>query len=188
MSAEGQKTFSREMAELRRQKRPLEPKEIAQMAIKAGLNAHEALLEIQDHFEYRQPGDSAEALALFISSICEQSKVRRVLEYASIASLMTVRLVEKGKKRQLTFISPDQSDVETLQVLFEKKSPFVVSKISDIPNETKFDVIVCQPPLGYRSKSDSAADGFGGPDKGGFTRSQLNVTGTNTVPFRNFTN
>ena len=108
MSAEAaRKAFSQEIEALRRQRSRLDPTEIARLALKAGLNAHEALLEIKDFYEYRHmhSGDFVDALPLFISSICRKSKARRILEYVSIVSLLTVHLAEEGESNQFTLLS-----------------------------------------------------------------------------------
>ena len=92
-------TFFREMDALRRQRGRLDPAEIARMALKAGLTAHEALIEIQRNYDYRNfsTGDFVDALALFISSLCQRTNAKRILEYTSIASLLTLPLSENQR-------------------------------------------------------------------------------------------
>ena len=70
------KTFSQDLETLRRQGRRPDPSEIARLGLKSGLTPREILLEIQDFLEYRhtRSGEIIDALALFITSHCEQSK------------------------------------------------------------------------------------------------------------------
>lgn len=155
------KQFFHDLEALRNRQGHLEPTEIARLALKAGLNAREALREIHDRGHIRS-SDVADALALFISSLCGQCKAKRVLEYVCFAPLLTARLFENGQNHQLTYIAPVQNVAETLQILFSDKSATVMRSISDTPKDAVFDAIICQPPVGHRPFGDKVADGFGG--------------------------
>ena len=88
------KTFSKEIEALRRHQGHVEPMEIARLALKAGLLPHEALEEIRDPFEYRytRSTDLTEALALFVSSLCDNESSGPILEYTSMPFLLTARI------------------------------------------------------------------------------------------------
>lgn len=75
------KAFSKEIEALRRQQGLVEPMEIARLVLNAGLLPHEALEEIRDHFEYRymRSTDLTEALALFVSSLCDNESSGPIL-------------------------------------------------------------------------------------------------------------
>jgi hypothetical protein len=164
MNAEARrKTFPRDMETLRRQGRRPDPSEIARLGLKSGLTPREILLEIQDFLEYRhtRSGEIIDALALFITSYCEQSKAKRVLEYASTSSLLTLGLAEHGEGPQLTYISPDPF-AGALQELFKERLTQLIQVIPDVSHGAQFDAIICQPPLGYKPSGVEAADGFGG--------------------------
>jgi hypothetical protein len=83
------KAFSRDLEALRHQRDCLEPTEAARRELDAGLSAHEALFQIQDHFEYRniRSGGFVDAVALFVSSLCEQEFVAPDEELHGIIAL-----------------------------------------------------------------------------------------------------
>lgn len=82
----------------------IEPSDIALVARNVGYPPHEALLQIQDYAGYGQPRSSEvfNALTIFISSLCNQSKAQRVLEYTAVPSLLTARLAERHEIKTLT--------------------------------------------------------------------------------------
>jgi hypothetical protein len=167
MEAEARrKTFSHHLETLRRQGRRPDLSEIARLGLKSGLTSREILLEIQDFLEYRhtRSGQIIDALALFIASLCEQSKAKRVLEYASTPSLLTLGLTEHGEGPQLTYISPGPHPhvAGVLQELFRERLTQLIRIIPDISLGAQFDAIICQPPIGRKPSGVEAADGFGG--------------------------
>jgi hypothetical protein len=165
MRAEPQRqAFFREMDKLRGRPKPIEPSDIALVARKVGFPPHEALLQIQDYAGYGQPRSSEvfNALTIFISSLCNQAKVERVLEYTAAPSLLTARLAEGHEIRTLTYIAPYEHIAKTLHILFDEKVVKVLQSTTALTKGSVFDAIVCAPPLGNRAQKDSGADSFGG--------------------------
>jgi DDE domain len=162
-TASTQVLIPRDMATLHRQGRRPDPSEIARLGLKAGLTPREILLEIQDCLEYRhtRSREISDALALFITWHCEQIKAKRVLEYASTPTLLTLGLTEHGEEPQLTYISPDPF-AGALQELFKERLTQLIRVIPDVSHGAQFDAIICQPSLGYKPSGVEAADGFGG--------------------------
>jgi hypothetical protein len=146
------KTFSQHLETLRRQGRRPDLSEIARLGLKSGLTSREILLEIQDFLEYRhtRSGEIIDALALFITSHCEQSKAKRVLEYASTPSLLTLGLTEHSEGPQITYISPDPHVAGALQELFRERLTQLIRIIPDVSLGAQFDAIICQPPIGHK--------------------------------------
>jgi hypothetical protein len=141
------------------------PVEIARFAVEAGLNVRETLREIRAPYDYRFKNEIelADSPALFISLLCEKSNATRILEYSGGGNtLLTASLKERGDKHQLTYISRDQDFVEALQLLFHSNPSLIITGIPELPSDTKYDAIICIPPIGFRPAGDGAADGFGG--------------------------
>jgi hypothetical protein len=165
VSAEAQRlAFDRELEALRRTPQLVQAFEIAQAALKTGLNSFEALREIQNQCEYRYMrfGEVAEALAVFTSSLCGQGRTKRILEYTRTASLLTVPLADHSQELRFVYASPNPDLAQALEVLFREKPVSVIRSVADIPAGDLFDAIVCQPPIGHRPPGDRDSDGFGG--------------------------
>ena len=138
--------------------------EIARLALKADLLPHEALEEIRDHFEYRytRSTDLTEALALFVSSLCDNESSGPILEYTSMSFLLTAQIAGTDAAQRLAFVTDDKQLADTLRVLFEGRGLSILEDIENLSPETTFGSIVCMPPLGLRRPDDKTADGFGG--------------------------
>jgi hypothetical protein len=164
MTAEARmERFFREMNARRGEAKRLEPAEIARLALDSGLTLREALLQIQGYFGHRQmPGEPGESLAAFISVLCAKARARHVLEYVSIAPLLTTEDVGDVTERHRTFVVPNTQVADVLRIAVDPETSSIVHTVSEIPEASRFDAIVCQPPIGLRPSGDKTADGFGG--------------------------
>ncbi len=138
------KTFWKEIEALRRHQGRVEPMEIARLALKAGLLPDEALEEIRDHFEYRytRSTDLTEALALFVSSLCDNESSVPILEYTSMPLLLTTQIAEADTAQRLAYVTDDKQLAETLRVLFEGRGLSILEDIENLSPETTFGSIV----------------------------------------------
>lgn len=164
MSSEAtRQAFFTEMKELRdRDKRP-EPSEILGLALKAGLTRHEALIELRKRDRhFATTGEESELLPTFFSALTRQADVGPILEYASSAFLLTSQLLDGSVTKPLTLTTPYPPLAELLNVLVEGTSSSAVSGLSNLPPDAQWQMILCQPPLGNKTRGDKAADGFGG--------------------------
>ena len=165
MSAEVlQQAFFREMDKLRHSAKRIQPLDTAEMARKVGLLPHEAVLYIQKYGSYGRQGsgDMFDALATFLCFLCEQGKVNRVLEYTTVPSVLTARLAEGHKVKNVSYVAPYEQVVQVLQVLFDDTAASIVRNTTELKKDAGFDAIICVPPLGHRPEGQSQADGFGG--------------------------
>ena len=158
------KIFSEEIEALRKHQGRLEPIEIARLAHLAGLLPHEALEEVRDHFEYRYSRSTnlTEALALFVSSLCDNESSDFILEYTSMPFLLTARIAETHAARRLAFVTEDKQLADTLRVLFLGRGLSIFDSIENLSPETTFGSLVCMPSIGLRRPDDKRADGYGG--------------------------
>lgn len=109
MSSEAlQQAFFRETDKLRRGPKGVEPLDMAEVARKVGLPPHEAVLQIQKYAPYGRQGSGEmfDALATFLCFLCDQAKVSRVLEYTTVPSVLTARLAERNKVKNLSYLTP----------------------------------------------------------------------------------
>jgi hypothetical protein len=155
--------FFREMDARRGEAKRLEPVEIGRLALNAGLTPREALLQIHGYFGQRQAaGEPGDALAAFVSKLCAKARARRTLEYFNIAPLLTTEDVGGSALEHHTFVVRNTEVSEVLRIAVDSKTSSIVQAVSEIPEASRFDAIVCQPPIGHKPTGDQAADGFGG--------------------------
>ena len=154
--------FYQEMDKLRGQARSPDPIEIVRLALKTGFKGREALRELSRLDPNRITSQQdIDLLPTFISALCEKSKSGSVLEYSCTTSLLTTYLPEQANTQQVTFATPDPEVAETLRALVEPSSSTVALGLPALAGSARWDLIVCQPPMGRKPAGDSA-DGFGG--------------------------
>lgn len=162
MSAEARlQEFHREMDDRRARGLISTAAEIARIAMRTKLSLPEALLQIQLNTEFRrsQFNDLVDGTTSLIGTLCGAGGTNRVLEYFSMPALLTATLAEAGAP--ISYILPYRGIFEPINILLEGKSASLFQNIKDLDPKSKFDAIVCQPPLNQRSSSD-LADGYGG--------------------------
>ena len=164
MSPDSQpQVFWDELNALREQSLLPDSSEIARLARKSGIPISEALFQIRRHSAFRDLGSNeiADALGALIKTVCGANGSKGVVEYTVAPSLLTGSLLEIENAEALTYVVPHPQIAEPLAVLLEGNSASLFQKISDINPGSKFDAVVCQPPIGQRS-TDKNTDGFGG--------------------------
>lgn len=165
MSTEAsQQAFLREMDKLRRGVKQIEPPDIAEVARKCGLSPYEAVSRIAEYGRYgrQRSGEVFDALAVFLSSVCEQTKAARVLEYTVAPTVFTARLEGGRTVKNLSYIAPYEHVAKVLRILFDEKAASVTDSMTELGRGEAFDPIICVPALGYRAQNDTTVDGFGG--------------------------
>ncbi len=138
--------------------------EIARISRRVGLSPHEALHAMRRNtppFGHEKGTDTYDALAAFVSNLCKLKKSARVLEYTCTPSLLSARFAEGGEPGRIGFVAPNALLAESLSILFDGKVTSIQSHVESLDANARFDVVVCQPPIGNR-RSGADADGFGG--------------------------
>lgn len=103
--------------------------------------------------------ESYEFTSEFIFSLCGGAARAKVLEYASTPRILSASLFEQRGAVAGKLLVADGSLAEAIGVIFE--DDVVVSSEEDIQPSETFEYVICQPPLGRRTKARNA-DGFGG--------------------------
>lgn len=158
-------SFFKEMKKFNRHtNRLLRPAEIVGLAVKAGLNKKETLFEVANAYGklHMRSRDCCDALSQFLSFICKADGVRKVLEYSSMPSFLSVDLINDKGSPEITVVTYNNEFSELLMVLMKDTDVKILNNAKDIPCGTRFDAIIAQPPLGCRNPSEKRADGFGG--------------------------
>ncbi len=165
MSGEAQQAaFFREMDKLRRGPKHIEALEVVRLARKVGLSPHDALVGAQKYTGYGQqrPSEMFDALATFVCALCSRAKVKRVLEYVAVPSVLTACLAEGHEGRDVSYLTPYDNVAMILRAAFDEKRAAVFQGVAHVKKDAVFDAIVCTAPLGHREQKDTDADGFGG--------------------------
>lgn len=150
------------MKNLRDQARRPEPTEILRLALKSGLTKHEALIELRKQDRHYPAAGEGDLLPIFFAALTAQADAGPILEYASSPFLQTSHLIDESRMQQLTLATPYAPLAELLQMLVEGTSSLAVQGISNLPRDSRWKMIICQPPIGHRASGDKTADGFGG--------------------------
>ena len=161
MTQEGahKRAFLDAMAALRA--RPGRPQlsEVARLALDAGLDLADASLAVADYeFGERRGSETAAALNELVAKLCEGRRDARIMAYMATARLLTGGVAEGS--REITYVCPHDYVAETVKVLLRGQAATPAGSVADLPKDAAFDVIVCQPHIGYGAPGNSA-DIFG---------------------------
>lgn len=138
------------------------PEEAAQMAKEHGLPLAEALRECQRaslSFLPFATGDAFSYASDFVSALCLPASTSGVFEYSVVPSLLAVGHFDGSERAKSIIATPNADAAALFRVLVG--SQYVQEQIDCLKEDQKFDLVVCQPPNGQRSKH-AHADGFGG--------------------------
>lgn len=161
MSKAESKEFRPKLAEMMRRTTRPKPVEVASLAIDAGLPIHDTLKEIERIHQVGRANDSEAFVAVveFIAKLCGNNSDCKTLEFTSSGVLLSVADLEGFRKAAECIIVGNTDLAEAYSVLLS--DTHVVSSVEDIDSGTLFDRIICQPPIGSRSRTRHT-DGFGG--------------------------
>ena len=150
------------MDEIRRRGEQPRPSEIAEIASDSGLSVQEALQQVQrfSNFRHFQTNESFDAVAQFITDACAKFSEKSVLEYTLDTNLLSARLLEHSELDSVQLLTPNTEIAEAFRTLFGKDAVSDVRSLSELDPSKPFDCVICQQPLGHRSKGNDA-DGFG---------------------------
>jgi hypothetical protein len=140
-------------------RRPPSTIDIAKVANKAGVSFEEALDAMQRPGHWPRTNRSLYEL---VGALGQLLKVGRVLETGEMGAVLSNRLVEAPSHASITYITRNTEIAEGVKVLLGSDRFRVVQHPDALGAEERFDLIVAQPPIGYGSPNDPAADGFGG--------------------------
>jgi hypothetical protein len=155
--------LARELDVLRRDARDIRPQDIVAHALRANLDINESLWLISEYSRSRlKPrfGSLPDAVADFVSSLCIQSRCKRVLEYTADDMLLTVRLLDKLIGTPLVYVARNTDFAEALRLLLVGTNASVFADVTSVIGSAECDTIICAPPIGNRLHGEDG-DGFG---------------------------
>jgi len=152
--------FWKKLDALRSQPHRPNPREIAALAIDSGLTRRDALRHAQriSLFGIPQNLEVFDAVTAFVAELIGHRLCSTILEYTTILSFLSERVLD-GSTSPVTVISRDVAATEVADLMFGEA--FALQSIEALDVARRYDCVICQPPLGHRSKEPNA-DGFGG--------------------------
>ncbi len=152
--------FWKKMAVLRSQAQRPSPPEVAKVAIESGLSRRDSLRHAQRMWPYGMPNntDVFDTVTSFVAELCSQVSPTAALEYTAMPSFLTECFLDDDGPA-VTVVSRDVAVTEIADLVFGEGA--VVQSIEGLEGDQKYDFVVCQSPVGHRSKEPNA-DGFGG--------------------------
>jgi len=135
--------------------------DVAAIVGTSGLCASEAL-RVAGEFVgggLRQSTEIAAALEGFVATFCSANHRTRFLEYACSPCVLTASLLERNDASKDRIVVPNVELAEFLNLFLRDGA--IARAVDEVGSQDLFDVVVCQTPLGYRSREKNA-DGFGG--------------------------
>ena len=135
--------------------------DVTAIARRRGLRANDALRIVRKFVGGSEPPSSEIAAALegFVASFCSTNQGTRFLEYTSSPCVLGASLLERHKANKARIVVPDAELAEFLSEFLGDGT--IAQAVDNIGSQEVFDNVVCQAPLGYRSREKNA-DGFGG--------------------------
>jgi hypothetical protein len=148
---------------MRQAGRRLEPLELAQLGITAGLTPSEIMEEIQDYQDPRIYPRlyNVDIAVRFIGVACERSKSKEILEYSTRAHFLSLDLLNSRKRREVTYVCPVPNISDVLRTILIDGATKVYRAIAALPAGAVYDAIICQPPIGSAAGGERR-DHFGG--------------------------
>ena len=142
---------------------PIHGLEIARVSRKVGLPTRDALFEMRrnERISAETGVDAHDSLALFVNELCKLKNPVRIAEFLCTPAPLTIDFLESGLSKNLDLVVPNRDLAESLSVLFDGTPVSILYSIEDLDPNTRFELIVCQPPFGQHSRTDES-DGFGG--------------------------
>jgi len=112
------------------------------------------------HFGRPQDADVFGAMTAFVLELYEQSRSKSVLEFTALNAFLTERFIDSDRTlAAVNVVSPNIDVIEFAERVYG--AGHSVQSIEKLDEARRSDLVICQPPLGYRSK-EPHSDGFGG--------------------------
>jgi len=158
--------FRRELDALRRHGKYADFATLTQCALKAGLAGREAFDAIFDFLprswnDRDRSAEAREGLTAFINAFCDPPSTKRIAEYVSDNALSPFVLLDPADVRHITYFCRQNDYGKGLSELLAANNTRVLSDVGELAPDEKFEVIICQPTLGFRRFENGKSDRFG---------------------------
>jgi hypothetical protein len=107
-------------------------------------------------------GEARHAVSAFLKAVCRRAKARSVLEYTVAPTALSTAIIENNDVDLVQLVSPVDTVAKELAARFQDRPVSVSQEICRLDPLKRFDIIICQPPVGEKRSEEPAADGFGG--------------------------
>lgn len=153
-----EEAFNREMDMLWSHGRRPTSLEIARLAVKANLSTHKILQKILQFSEFGRfkPSEAFHGLEQFVEAVCEEVNPQRCIEYSDLPVILSQTCMS-NKSGKIVVKNTDYASAFK-HIYGEEK---VAHTLGSLGLEKSFDLAICHPAIGCRSKGTDA-DGFGG--------------------------
>lgn len=154
--------FRKKLDRLRQSGKSPSYRDVASAAAEAELSVSATLEALETYSplgRWSRMRESYEFTVEFVSSLCGDTARGKVLEYASTPRILSAFQFEQRRAAAGKLVVADVSVAEAFGELFGKD--VVVNSEEDLQPNEAFECVICQPPLGRRTKARNS-DGFGG--------------------------
>lgn len=137
------------------------PAELVALAIECNLSVTEALVEIEQVSRFWRVDDreAFESVTQFVGALCGEERSTRILEYSATFRVVSAGLIGAPGVATGKLILRDTELATAVGMLLGEG--VVVPSLNKVGRDKKFETVICQPPMGNRSK-EPLSDGFGG--------------------------
>lgn len=153
--------FFHKLDRMRAHARQPRPAELATLAVECDVSVSEALVAIEQLSRFWRADDreTFESIAQFVETLFVGKRSKRVLEYSATSRVLSAGLIADSREATGKLVLRDTELASVLSVLLGEG--VVASSLDEVAQGEQFETVICQPPVGNRSK-EPLSDGFGG--------------------------